>query len=211
MQIRNATKKIGNTKYTREQPNIQRQKPTTNNTQQQTNTRPVRNIQSVPDNESIQEEEEEETETIDPESTCYIREMMEDWSSINFIQSLNFTTVTKKDFNNNQQGEFWIQTKSKEEDINWLVDTGSPQSFISRRTAQYLITKLGNKIVKQDKNIAEFRCFNNNKIKVDYSIQLDLVAGNTTAHNCQILVVPQNTVNLLGILGRDTLQKLGIQ
>ena len=55
---------------------------------------------------------------------------MEDGSSINFIQSLNFTTVTKKDFNKNQQGEFWIQTKSKEEDMNWLVDTGSPRSFI---------------------------------------------------------------------------------
>ena len=132
---------------------------------------------------------------------------MEDWSTINFIQSLNFTTVPKKDFNKNQQGEFWIQTKSKE-DINWLVDTGSPRSFISRRTAQHLITKLGNKIVKQDKNIGEFRCFNNNKIKLGYSIQLDLVTGNTTAHNCQILVVPQNTVNLLG---RDTLQKLGIE
>ena len=124
------------------------------------------------------------------------------------MQSLNFTTLTKKDFNKNQQGEFWIQTKSKEEDIKWLVDTGSPRSFISRRTAQHLITKLGNKIVKQDKNIGEFRCFNINKTRVDYSIQLNLVTGNTTAHNCQILVVPQNTVNLLG---RDTLQKLGIE
>ena len=84
-----------------------------NNTQQQTNTRRVRNIQSIPDNESIQEEEEEETETIDPENTCYIRGMREDWSSINFIQSLNFTTVTKKDFNKNQQGQFWIQKKVK--------------------------------------------------------------------------------------------------
>ena len=179
-----------------------------NNTQQQTNTRRVRKIQSIPDDESSQEEEEEETETINPESTCYIREMMEDWSSINFIQSLNFTTVTKKDFNKIQQGEFWIQTKSKEQDINWWVDTGSPLTFISGRTAQNLITKLGIKIVKQDNNIGEFRCFNNNKIKVDYSIQLDLVTGSITAHNCQILVFPQNTVNLLG---RDTLQKLGIE
>ena len=37
-----------------------------------------------------------ETETIDSESTCKIREMMEDWSSVNFIHSLNFTTVNKK-------------------------------------------------------------------------------------------------------------------
>ena len=37
---------------------------------------------------------------------------------------------------------------------------------------------------------------------------MDLTSGNTTVHNCQILVVPQNTVNLLG---RDILQKLGIE
>ena len=126
---------------------------------------------------------------------------MEDWSSVNFVQSLNFTAVTKKHLNKNQQGEFWLQTKSKDENINWLVDTGSPRSFISRSTAQKLITKLGNKIIKQDKDIGEFRCFNNNKMKVDYTIQLDLTSGNTS-RNCQILVVPQYTVNLLG---RDTL------
>ena len=133
---------------------------------------------------------------------------MEDWSSINFIESLNFTTVTQKDINKNHQGEFWIQTSSKNENINWLADTGSPRSFISRNTAQNLIAKLGNKIIKQDKNIGEFRCFNKNKIKVDYQIQLNLKSGNTTVHNCQILVVPQNTVNLPG---RDILQKLGIK
>ena len=43
---------------------------------------------------------------------------------------------------------------------------------------------------------------------MDYSIQRDLVTGNTTAHICQTLVVPQNTVSLLG---RDTLRKLGIK
>ena len=133
---------------------------------------------------------------------------MEDWSSINFIESLNFTTVTRKDLNKNHPGEFWIQTSSKNENINWLADTGSPRSFISRSTAQNLIAKLGNRIIKQDKNIGEIRCFNNNKIKVDYQIQLDLTSGNTTVQNCQILVVPQNTVNLLG---RDILQKHGIE
>ena len=165
-----------------------------NNTQQQTNTRRVCNIQAIPDDNTIQEEEKTETKTIDPESTCYIREMMEDWSSINFIESLNFTTVTQKDLNKNHQGEFWIQTSSKNENINWLADTGSPRPLISRSIAQNLIAKLGNKIIKQDKNIGEFRCFNNNKIKVDYQIQLDLTSDNTTVPNCQILVVSQNTV-----------------
>ena len=137
-----------------------------NNTQQQTNTRRVRNIQAIPDDSTIQEEEETETETIDPESTCYIREMMEDWNSINFIESLNFTTVTQKDLNKNHQGEFWIQTSSKIENINWLADTGSPRSFTSRSTVQNLTAKLGNKIIKEDRNIGEFRCFNNNKNKI---------------------------------------------
>ena len=168
---------IKNTPRNNQNYNNRSQQP--NNTKQQTNARRVRNIQSIPENESIQQEEEAETETIDPENTCYIRETMENWSSLNFIQSLNFTTVTKNDLNKNQQGEFWIQSRSKDEDINWLVEKGSPRSFISRRTAQNLTKKLGNKIVKQDKNIGEFRCFNNNKIKVDYSIQLDLVTGNT--------------------------------
>ena len=46
----------------------------------------IRNI-----NEETETEEQTETdETIDPESTCYIREMMEDWQNINFITSINF-------------------------------------------------------------------------------------------------------------------------
>ena len=59
---------IQNTQRNNQTYNNKRQQQ--NNTQQQTNTRRVRYIQSIPDNESIQkEEEEEETETIDPEST----------------------------------------------------------------------------------------------------------------------------------------------
>ena len=134
--------------------------------------------------------------------------MIEDWSSMNFIQSLNFTTVTEKDLNKNQQGEIWMQTTSNNEEINWLADTGSPQSFLSRRTAQHLTKILGHKIIKAVTSLEEFRCFNNTKIQGDYTIQLDLETGNTAANNCQILLVPQNRVNLLG---RDTLQKLGIE
>ena len=54
----------------------------------------------------------------------------------------------------------------------------------------------------------EFRCFNNHKIKINRTLPINLSSGNTPATNCQILVVPHNTVNLLG---RDILQKLGIQ
>ena len=51
-------------------------------------------------NEEKETEEQTETdETIDPESTCYIREMMEDWQKINFITSMNFTNEKVADVN----------------------------------------------------------------------------------------------------------------
>ena len=55
---------------------------------------------------NINEEESEDTqdtaeETLDPESTCYIREMMEDWQNTsNFIQSVKFTNEKVTDINN---------------------------------------------------------------------------------------------------------------
>ena len=160
-----------------------------NTSQQQIKARRLRNIkQSNPDSETIYEEVENETETMDPECTCYIREMMGDWTSINFIQSLNFTTVNKTDLNKNQQGQYWLENLSNNEKITWLVDKGSPRSFISQQTAKNLTKKLGNKFINTETNIGEFRCFNNNKIQVDYTIQLDLVTRNT---KCQILVVPR--------------------
>ena len=53
----------------------------------------------------------------------------------------------------------------------------------------------------------EFRCFTNNKIKINSTLKIHLSSGNATAQNRVILVVPHNTVNLMG---RDILQKLGI-
>ena len=47
----------------------------------------VRNINEETETDNQTEVE----ETIDPESTCYIREMMEDWQSLDFTKSVNFT------------------------------------------------------------------------------------------------------------------------
>ena len=74
----------------------------------------MRKIQeSNPENETIYEEEENETKNIDSESTCYITEVMEDWSSVNVIQSLNFATEHKTD----RPGEFWPKTLCKKKSI----------------------------------------------------------------------------------------------
>ena len=92
--------------------------------------------------------------------------------------------------------------------LQWLVDTGHPRSFISQTTANQLINKLGKNIEKKATQVGEFRCFNNNKIQIQGIIQIDITSGTSSAKECEILVVPHNTVNMLG---RDVLQKLGIQ
>ena len=78
------------------------------------------------------------SKTIDPESTCYIREMMEDWQKIKFIQSVKFKDEKVTDINKTKRGKFWIQTKTDNKQTYWLADTGSPRSFMNIETAHTL-------------------------------------------------------------------------
>ena len=173
--------------------------------QQQTNTKvhpPQRynqlaQIQTQQKIRNINEETETEKQTeadkmIDPESTCYIREMMEDWQNINSITSMNFTNEKVSDVNKRKRGEFWIKTKTNNQQIFWLADTGSPSSFMNIDTAQKLL-KIGKTAIKQpNKAIGEFRCFNNNKIDIIGTIQVDITSGSSNAKNCTILLVNNN-------------------
>ena len=172
------------------------------------NSRSVRNIKttSTEDLSNAGSNKSEEDESIDPENACYIKEMMEDWNTINLVKwDWKQTRVNK--INKTQMGEYWLETQSGKSKIHWLVDTGSPRSFISQQTANTLINKLGKKIQNNAPKLGEFRCFNNNKIKIISTLNIHLSSGNSVAKDCEILVVPHNTVNLLG---RDILQKLGI-
>ena len=60
----------------------------------------IRNINEEEDTDNQTETE----ETINPESTCYIREMMEDWRIMNFINSKNFTNEKVTDINKTRRG-----------------------------------------------------------------------------------------------------------
>ena len=120
----------------------------------------IRNI-----NEETKTEEQTETEeTIDPESTCYIREMMEDWQNVSFIKTINFTNEKVSDVSKTNRGEFWIKTKTNNQQIYWLADTGSPRSFMNIDTTQRLLANGKTTIKQPNKSIGEFRCFNKNKI-----------------------------------------------
>ena len=56
--------------------------------------------------------------------------------------------------------------------------------------------------------MGEFRCFNNNKIDIIGTIQVDITSGSSNANNCTILLVNNNTIK---ITGRDIMEKLGLR
>ena len=132
--------------------------------------------------------------------------MLEDWNTINLIQNCTETKINK--INKSNIGEFWLETLTDNTKLQWLADTGSTRSFISQTTADQLINKLWKNIRKRATQVGNFRCFNNNKIKIQGIIQIDITSGTSSARECYILVVPHKTVNPLGL---DILRKLGIQ
>ena len=92
---------------------------------QQTQSKNVKNI-TEEENQSIESplEEEYDIEKVDPEQTMYIRELMEDWSTVNLIKR-DFKNTKNSILNNiTPHGEIIIQTKTKNNyTISWLAVT----------------------------------------------------------------------------------------
>ena len=87
-------------------------------------------------------EEKEEKESINPEPTMCITELMEDWNKINLIER-EFKETKNCDINNRTpHGEILIQTIiNNVNKLNWLADTGSPGvSLTSRQLMNYYKT-----------------------------------------------------------------------
>ena len=74
-------------------------------------------------------------------------------------------------------------------------------------TAHKLLVNEKTIIHEPNKSIGEFRCFNNKKIEKMGLIKLDNTSGASRAKNCMILLVDNNTLN---ILGRDIMDQLGL-
>ena len=108
----------------------------------------------------------DESESIDLESTLYLKELTEDWANINLVQPKIFSPVRNIIVNKKENDEIWIQTTcNNSEKIDWLADTGSPRSFINQTTANKVMTQNPNvKIEKYNKN-KRYKCFNNNEKK----------------------------------------------
>ena len=154
-----------------------------------------------------EEAEQEETESVDPESTLYIKELSEDWADINHIAPDSFSELHNIELNTNTPKEIWVETTTNKLKIQWLADTGSPRSFITKEQATEIMKHNPGVKLQQYTSQTKYKCFNNNNIKIDGDINITLHSGSWTAQNCKILVVGHKTHNLMA---RDVLQKLGI-
>ena len=166
-----------------------------------------RHVRHVKEQDICEEEEETEEETVDAEAALYIKELMEDWSSVNKIRPVEVKKINTISVNKTTGGECWVKTNGKNTEVDWLADTGSPRSFLEYTKAKE-ITKQNkeSKITMFDEK-SRYKCFNNQDIKILGVLHITLKSGAWTAKNCRILLVkhlPQP------VMGRDILQQLGI-
>ena len=155
---------------------------------------------------TVEEQEDEEVESVDPESALHIKELSEDWADINHIAPEIFSEVTNTQLNTSLSKEIWVETVTANNlKIQWLADTGSPSTFVSKEQANTIMANNPNFQLQPNKSQTKYKCFNNNNIKIEGELSLTLCSGSWTAEHCRILVVGHKT-NIL--MGRDVLQKL---
>ena len=110
----------------------------------------VRQIQ-----ENLIEEEQndlEETESVDPESALYIRELTEDWTDVNHISPRAFSPMKNTTLNEITPKEIWVETATSDKHIiHWPADTESPRSFITLGKTEEII-KNNPKLILQPYN-----------------------------------------------------------
>ena len=175
----------------------------------QQNTPQTRRVRHVKEQQNIEEDDEAENEeTVDAEAALYIKELMEDWSSVNTVRPSGPDIVNNVALSKESGGEFWVNTKFNDLNLDWLADTGSPRSFIQYSKAQEIVDIYPESKITNFKEKTRYKCFNNQEIKILGVLQLTHKSGAWTARNCNILLVnnlPQN------VMGRDILRQLGIQ
>ena len=175
---------------------------------QQQSTPQARRVRHVKKQEKcVEEEEETEEETVDAEAALYIKELMEDWSSVNTIRPVVLRKISSISFNKDAGGECWVKAKCNNIVMDWLADTGSPQSYMEHAQAKDITNKnKASRITTFDEK-SRYKYFDNQDIKVSGVLHITLKSGAWTAKNCNILLVkhlPQP------VMGRDIIQQLGI-
>ena len=90
----------------------------------------------------IEEEQNDqvETESVDPELALYNKELMEDWANVNHMAPYDLSHLKNSVFNVSEPKGIWIGTATQNKHkIHWLADNGSPGSFVALEKAKSII------------------------------------------------------------------------
>ena len=176
-------------------------------TTQQQSTSQARRVRHIKEQQQSEEEEETEEKRVDTEAALYIKELMEDWSSLNTIRPAGVKEVNDVSLNKEAGGEFWVKTNYNNIELDWLADTGSPRSFMQYSKAQEIVSKNTTSKITTFKEKTRYKCFNNQDIKITGVLHCTLKSRSRTAKNCNIILVNNLSQN---VMGSDILQHLGI-
>ena len=166
------------------------------------NVRETTNTQFLP-NTNQDAQSDKKDEQLDLKNTFFIQEIFDNWNTVNFVKSRSFNTEHQTF---TQIIERNVDTSDKTE-IDWLADTGSPRSFVSKEEADRILQNCKSSKWKNAKDCStKYRCSNNLEIPIIWATQMHIKSGHWDATDNEILVVNSNTVKLLG---RDVLTNFG--
>ena len=100
----------------------------TNNTSPQVMHQQTRRVKHI--KQGLEESDHTE-ESVDAEAALYIKEFHEDWANINIIQPMEFVQKRNDEINKDPYGEFWVETTTAQNKVQWLADTSSPRSIMN--------------------------------------------------------------------------------
>ena len=155
----------------------------TNNTSPQLKQQQTRRVKHI---KQETEESDHTEESVDAEAALYKKQIHEDWAHINIIRPMEFVQMRNDEINKDPYGEFWVETTTALNKIQWLADTGSPRSFMNIDLAVKLQQEIPNVKITENTEATVYKSF---------------VENRTTN-------IMENRTN--NIMGRDILTKLEI-
>ena len=176
----------------------------TNNTSPQVKHQQTRGVKHI---KQGSEESDHTEESVDAEAALYIKELHEDWANNNLTQPMEFVHKRNDEINKDPYGEFWVETSTAQNKVQWLSDTGSPRSFMNIDIATKLQQEIPTAKISEYTETTVYKSSTNNNIEIKGVLSLELNSGSWTANDCKVLIVENRTNN---IMGRDILTKLGI-
>ena len=150
----------------------------TNNTSQQVKQQQTRRVKHI--NQGLEESDHTE-EIVDAEAAPYIKELHEDWANFNIIQPMEFVQKKNDEINKDPYGEFWVETTTAQNKVQWLADTGSPWSFMNIDIATKLQKEIPTAKISEYTENTVYKSFTNNNIEIKGKLSLELNSGSWTA------------------------------